>query len=105
MQWIVDELFVGNHLAAGNIRSPEGAVIDLRVIKSPIVVFCSRGGNITPPQQPLDWILTSMTASMTFVPGGRPTCTRSTTMSVIWASSSRARWRARNMTNSLTISI
>jgi hypothetical protein len=31
--------------------------IDLRNIKSPIVVFCSWGDNITPPQQALDWIL------------------------------------------------
>ena len=57
MQWIVDELFVGNHLAAGDIRTPDGTAIDLRNIRSPIVVFCSQGDNITPPQQALDWIL------------------------------------------------
>ena len=57
MQWIVDELFVGNHLAAGEIRTPDGTAIDLRNVRSPIVVFCSRGDNITPPQQALDWIL------------------------------------------------
>jgi pimeloyl-ACP methyl ester carboxylesterase len=57
IQWIVDELFVGNHLAAGDIRTPDGTAIDLRSIRSPIVVFCSRGDNITPPQQALDWIL------------------------------------------------
>jgi pimeloyl-ACP methyl ester carboxylesterase len=57
MQWIVDELFVGNHLAAGEIRTPDGTAIDLRIIRSPIVVFCSKGDNITPPQQALDWIL------------------------------------------------
>ena len=57
MQWIVDELFVGNHLAAGDIRTPDGTAIDLRNVRSPIVVFCSRGDNITPPQQALDWIL------------------------------------------------
>ncbi|WP_297973376.1 DUF3141 domain-containing protein, partial [uncultured Amaricoccus sp.] len=57
MQWIVDELFVGNHLAAGDIRTADGTAIDLRSIRSPIVVFCSRGDNITPPQQALDWIL------------------------------------------------
>ena len=53
----VDELFVGNHLAAGDIRSPDGTAVDLRSIRSPIVVFCSKGDNITPPQQALDWIL------------------------------------------------
>ena len=57
MQWIVDELFVGNHLAAGDIRTPDGTAVDLRSIRSPIVVFCSKGDNITPPQQALDWVL------------------------------------------------
>ena len=31
--------------------------MDLRAIRSPIVVFCSKGDNITPPQQALGWIL------------------------------------------------
>ena len=57
MQFIVDELFVGNKLAAGEIKSSNGTAIDLRNIRSPIVVFCSKGDNITPPQQALGWIL------------------------------------------------
>jgi hypothetical protein len=57
MQFIVDELFVGNRLAAGEIRTSDGTAVDLRNIRSPIVVFCSRGDNITPPQQALDWVL------------------------------------------------
>jgi len=57
IQWIVDELFIGNRLAAGDIRTADGTAIDLRSIRSPIVVFCSKGDNITPPQQALDWIL------------------------------------------------
>ena len=57
MQFIVDELFVGNKLAAGEIRTKEGVAVDLRNIRSPIVVFCSKGDNVTPPQQALDWIL------------------------------------------------
>ena len=57
IQFIVDELFVGNNLAAGRIRTSDGTVVDLRNIRSPIVVFCSKGDNITPPQQALDWIL------------------------------------------------
>src|SRR5580700_558845 len=57
IQFIVDELFVGNKLAAGDIKTSDGTVIDLRNICSPIVVFCSKGDNITPPQQALDWIL------------------------------------------------
>ncbi len=57
IQWIVDELFIGNKLAAGEIRTSDGTAVDLRNIRAPIVVFCSRGDNITPPQQALDWIL------------------------------------------------
>ncbi len=53
----MDELFVGNNLAAGRIKMSDGATVDLRNIRSPIVVFCSKGDNITPPQQALDWIL------------------------------------------------
>jgi uncharacterized protein DUF3141 len=57
IQFIVDELFVGNNLAAGRITMSDGQPVDLRNIRSPIVVFCSKGDNITPPQQALDWIL------------------------------------------------
>jgi hypothetical protein len=57
IQAIVDELFIGNNLAAGKIQAADGTAIDLRNIRSPVVVFCSKGDNITPPQQALDWIL------------------------------------------------
>src|SRR5512132_3777321 len=57
IQFIVDELFIGNKLAAGMIKTSDGIAVDLRNIRSPIVVFCSKGDNITPPQQALDWIL------------------------------------------------
>ncbi len=57
MQFIADELFVGNKLTSGSMTASDGTRIDLRNIRSPIVVFCSRADNITPPQQALDWIL------------------------------------------------
>jgi len=57
IQFIVDELFIGNNLAAGRIQTSDGTTLDLRNIRSPIVVFCSKGDNVTPPQQALDWIL------------------------------------------------
>jgi len=57
IQFIVDELFVGNKLAAGKLQASDGTAIDLRNIRSPIVVFCSKGDNITPPPQALAWIL------------------------------------------------
>jgi len=57
IQFIVDELFIGNNLAAGKIEMSDGQKVDLRNIRSPIVVFCSEGDNVTPPQQALNWIL------------------------------------------------
>jgi pimeloyl-ACP methyl ester carboxylesterase len=57
IQFIVDELFVGNNLAAGKIKTRDGTTIDLRNIRSPIVIFCSKADNITPPGQALGWIL------------------------------------------------
>ena len=56
IQWIVDQLFVGNKLASAEIVTREGERIDLRNIRSPIICFCSKGDNITPPQQALGWI-------------------------------------------------
>ena len=57
MQWIADNLFVGNRLSTGQLRTSDGVRIDLRNVTAPIIVFCSWGDNITPPQQALDWIL------------------------------------------------
>ncbi len=56
IQWIVDQLFVGNKLASAEIVTSAGERIDLRNIRSPIICFCSKGDNITPPQQALGWI-------------------------------------------------
>ncbi|WP_063923057.1 DUF3141 domain-containing protein [Cupriavidus basilensis] len=56
MQYIVDNLFVGNKLATAELITSDGTRLDLRHIRSPIVVFCSYGDNITPPPQALGWI-------------------------------------------------
>ncbi|MFA7436939.1 DUF3141 domain-containing protein [Castellaniella sp.] len=56
MQTIVDDLFIGNKLASAELVTSDGVRIDLRNIRSPIVVFCSHGDNITPPPQALGWI-------------------------------------------------
>jgi len=57
IEWIVQNLFVGNKLSANEVRSAEGkTTVNLRNIRSPIVVFASWGDNITPPQQALNWI-------------------------------------------------
>src|SRR5947207_4438889 len=56
MQAIADDLFVGNKLVSGQLRTVGGVRVDLRNIKSPIIVFCSDGDDITPPRQALGWI-------------------------------------------------
>ncbi|SIT19946.1 Protein of unknown function [Thalassospira xiamenensis M-5 = DSM 17429] len=56
MQYIVDNLFIGNKLSTAQLVTSDGLRIDLRNIRSPIVVFCSYGDNITPPPQALGWI-------------------------------------------------
>jgi pimeloyl-ACP methyl ester carboxylesterase len=56
IKWIVENLFVGNKLAAGEAEWSEGRAFDLRSIRSPIVVFASLGDNITPPQQAINWV-------------------------------------------------
>lgn len=57
IKWIVENLFIGNRLAAGEAEWSTGRAFDLRAIRSPIVVFASLGDNITPPQQAINWVL------------------------------------------------
>ena len=57
IQWIVDNLFIGNRLATAELVTRSGGRIDLRNIRSPIICFCSKGDNITPPPQALGWII------------------------------------------------
>jgi hypothetical protein len=56
MQFIVDQLFIGNRLATGELTFADGTRVDLRNIASPIIVFCSEGDDITPPAQALSWV-------------------------------------------------
>lgn len=56
INWIVQDLFVGNKLASGETPKAKGQYFDLRSIQSPIIVFASMGDNITPPQQAFNWI-------------------------------------------------
>lgn len=57
LQYMVDNLFIGNKFSTAQIVTRDGIRLDLREIRSPIICFCSQGDNITPPQQALDWIL------------------------------------------------
>jgi hypothetical protein len=57
LQYLVDNLFVGDKLTRNELKSHDGTVFDARNITSPIIVFTSMGDNISPPQQTLGWIL------------------------------------------------
>jgi tellurite resistance protein len=57
MEFIVNNLFVGNKLGSNQIVLNSGTTVSLKNIKAPIVVFCSDGDNITPPTQALNWLL------------------------------------------------
>ncbi len=57
IRWIVENLFVGNRLARGEVKAAaSGSYVNLKAIRSPIVIFSSKGDNITPPQQAINWI-------------------------------------------------
>jgi len=56
IKWIVENLFVGNRLAAGKAEWAPGKAFDLKAVRSPIIVFASLGDNITPPQQAINWV-------------------------------------------------
>jgi pimeloyl-ACP methyl ester carboxylesterase len=56
IEWITQNLFVGNKLWGGGVKSSTGHAFDLREIRSPIVLFASMGDNITPPQQAFNWV-------------------------------------------------
>jgi hypothetical protein len=57
LQFLVDNLFIGDKLARNQLQSRDGTIFDLRTITSPIIVFASTGDNISPPPQALGWIL------------------------------------------------
>lgn len=56
IQYIVDNLFIGNRLSTAQLVTSDGRRIDLRNLRSPVVVFCSQGDDITPPPQALGWV-------------------------------------------------
>ena len=55
---IVENLFIGNKFEQGRFRVCNCCFADLRRIRNPMVIFASRGDNITPPHQALGWIPT-----------------------------------------------
>ncbi len=57
IEFLVDNHFIGDRLTSGAISTQDGRRFDIRSVTSPIVVFTSKGDNISPPQQTLGWIL------------------------------------------------
>ena len=57
MQFLVDNLFIGDKLSRNQLQSRDGTPFDVRNITSPIIVFTSSGDHISPPPQALGWIL------------------------------------------------
>ncbi len=57
IQYLVDQLFVGNKLTSNELVSTDGRALDPRNATAPTVCFTSMGDNISPPQQALGWIL------------------------------------------------
>ncbi len=57
LQFLVDNLFIGDKLTRNQLQSRDGVTFDIRNITSPIIVFTSSGDNISPPPQALGWIL------------------------------------------------
>jgi hypothetical protein len=57
IHFIVDNLFIDNRLETGQLVLRGNKKLRLKDIQEPIVVFCSSGDQITPPQQALNWIV------------------------------------------------
>lgn len=72
IEQIVRDLFIGNKLERGEFILEAGEEpIDLRLIESPTVIFCSKGDNITPPQQALFWILKKYKDTQDLIDSGK----------------------------------
>jgi len=56
LQFLVDNLFIGDKLTRNQLRSSHGTIFDVRNVTSPIIVFTSTEDNISPPPQTLGWI-------------------------------------------------
>jgi len=57
IQYLVDQLFVGDKLTSNALVSSDGKAFDPRSVTAPTICLTSMGDNISPPQQALGWIL------------------------------------------------
>ena len=56
LQFLVDNLFIGDKLTRNQLQSHDGTIFDVRNVTSPIIVFTSTDDNISPPPETLGWI-------------------------------------------------
>ena len=56
IRFVVRDLFVGNRLEEGEVTGGSGDAVDLKRLRDPVIIFASKGDNITPPEQALGWI-------------------------------------------------
>lgn len=56
IRFIVENLFIGDKFEQGGLALNKDKTIDLKNLEDPILMFASKGDNITPPQQALNWI-------------------------------------------------
>lgn len=57
LQYLVDQLFIGDNLTRNQLVSNDGQTFDARTVIAPVICFASLGDNISPPPQALGWIL------------------------------------------------
>ena len=100
MQWIVDNLFVGNKLATAEIVTRTACASTCAT--SPRRSSASAPRVTTSRRRSRRWAgsWTCTAASTTSAPTARPSSTASTKRSAIWASSSPAAWRRRSTRSS-----
>jgi len=55
---IIRDLFIGNRVEQGVVVVDGHCRADLSQVRTPLVIFCSYGDNITPPNQALAWLKT-----------------------------------------------
>lgn len=68
---IVRDLFIGNRVEEGEVVVDGHCRADLSHVRTPLVIFCSHGDNITPPGQALGWLKTVFGSTDALVRAGQ----------------------------------
>ncbi|MBL8348475.1 MAG: DUF3141 domain-containing protein [Rubrivivax sp.] len=69
---IVRDLFIGNRVELGEVRvNQDRCAADLTQLRTPLLIFCSKGDNITPPAQALGWLKTAFGSTEALVRAGQ----------------------------------